>query len=86
LLEETNYSARTRQEVEGLEDEAEAWDPQQGLTGSTVFVTVRNVRDGNQPGRMDAAQAEIGALLRQEAEEGEFRRGQGERALGMSGM
>jgi putative ABC transport system permease protein len=32
---------------------------------STVFVTVRDVRDSNQRGRMDAAQAEIGALLRQ---------------------
>jgi putative ABC transport system permease protein len=32
---------------------------------STVFVTVRDVRDSNQRGRMDAAQTEIGALLRQ---------------------
>jgi putative ABC transport system permease protein len=31
---------------------------------STVFVTVRDVRDGGMPGQMDAAQAEIGALLR----------------------
>jgi putative ABC transport system permease protein len=32
---------------------------------STVFVTVRDVRDAGRPGPMDAAQAEIGALLRE---------------------
>jgi|SRR6185312_5165992 len=32
---------------------------------NTVFVTVRDIRDSNQRDRMNAAQAEIGALLRQ---------------------
>ncbi len=32
---------------------------------NTVFVTVQDVRDGGRRGRMDAAQAAIGALLRQ---------------------